>query len=116
MPPGLIPEFEPDLGRELQPPREEVRLPPTDDYRDPAAAIDPGHGGRWLAGFAPVGNSEMVVIVQQSHEQATAADRSLLRQLGWWFGATLFAGLAITGALVAVRTRVAHHADRPGTP
>ncbi len=46
LPPGLIPDFQPDFAHELDPPREDVRLSPTDDYRDPVAAIDPRYAGR----------------------------------------------------------------------
>jgi serine/threonine-protein kinase len=38
------------------------------DYADPFGARDPAYAGRWLAGFAPVGNTGFVVIVQQSAE------------------------------------------------
>ncbi len=38
------------------------------DYRDPFASRDPQYRGRWLAGFAPVGSTGFVVIVQQLEE------------------------------------------------
>lgn len=39
-----------------------------EDYRDPVAGQDGALAGRWLAGFAPVGNTEFVVIVQQRYD------------------------------------------------
>lgn len=39
-----------------------------DEYRDPLSARDASYAGRWLAGFAPVGNTGFVVIVQQKYE------------------------------------------------
>jgi hypothetical protein len=39
-----------------------------EDYQDPVAGQDGALAGRWLAGFAPVGNSEFVVIVQQRYD------------------------------------------------
>jgi hypothetical protein len=38
------------------------------DYRDPFARRNPNYAGGWLAGFAPVGNTGFVVIVQQLEE------------------------------------------------
>jgi serine/threonine-protein kinase len=40
----------------------------SDDYRDPAAERHPEFAGRWIAGFAPVGNTGIVVIVQTPHD------------------------------------------------
>jgi eukaryotic-like serine/threonine-protein kinase len=40
-------------------------------YTDPVGALQPeAYGGRWLAGFAPVGNTELLVIVQQRDDAA----------------------------------------------
>ena len=39
-----------------------------DAYRDPLSARDAAYAGRWLAGFAPVGNTGFVVVVQQKYE------------------------------------------------
>jgi serine/threonine protein kinase len=36
-----------------------------EDYHDPVACQESSLSGRWLAGFAPVGNTEFAVIVQQ---------------------------------------------------
>jgi hypothetical protein len=38
------------------------------DYQDPFASRDPQYSGKWLAGFAPVGNTGFAVIVQQLDE------------------------------------------------
>lgn len=41
-----------------------------DSYEDPLGKVHPTrYAGRWLAGFAPVGNMEMIVIVQQRREE-----------------------------------------------
>lgn len=40
----------------------------SDDYRDPAAERHPWYAGRWIAGFAPVGNTGFVVIVQTPYD------------------------------------------------
>ena len=49
-------------------------------YQDPV-----GHpfAGRWLAAFAPVGNTHLVVIVQTRFEDAVALDRLAARRLAW---------------------------------
>jgi serine/threonine-protein kinase len=68
-----------------------------DDYRDPLEARGlGGAGGRWLAGVAAVGGTELAVIVQTRVEDATALDAHPLRVLAAWSvgGAVLlFAGL-----------------------
>lgn len=40
----------------------------SDDYRDPAAERHSQYAGRWLAGFAPVGNTGLVVVVQTPYD------------------------------------------------
>jgi serine/threonine-protein kinase len=61
-------EFElPDLRQATGPQQAMDR-----DYRDPMAAQDTGYAGRQLAGFAPVGNTEFVVIVQQRYDEGPA--------------------------------------------
>ncbi len=52
-------------GEELQPPSSTINSDRIRDYSDPFAARDPAFGGRWLAGFSPVGNTGFVVIIQQ---------------------------------------------------
>ena len=70
------------------------------DYRDPVGGP---YAGRWLAAFAPVGNTHLVVIVQTRVEDATALDRMAARRLAWLgvcgvvVAATLL-GLALWGA------------------
>jgi hypothetical protein len=69
-------------------PGEEFRLPElsqttdttgvvADDYRDPLGKQNPKYGGRWLAAFAPVGGTELVVVVQQRYNKAVAPDLTL---------------------------------------
>lgn len=65
------------------------------DYRDPADLRQ----GKWLAGFAPVGNTEYVVIVQQRIENALEADASLLRALLLWGALALSLGAFVTVVL-----------------
>jgi serine/threonine-protein kinase len=102
-PPGDLPDFKMLFGHELAPPRDQGTLHPTDDYRDPVAAIDPDYAGRWWAGFAPVGNTEMVVIVQQSEARALAADQEVLWQLRLLTIRILGGGLALCLVLVTVQ-------------
>jgi serine/threonine-protein kinase len=80
----------PDPGREAD---AELALDP--DYRDPLAAHDERYQGRWLAGFAPVGNTEFVIIVQQRYREvedsdlvwggaAVALEVVLIAAVGWF--------------------------------
>jgi tRNA A-37 threonylcarbamoyl transferase component Bud32 len=86
-------------------PQDQLRLPPPDwveaedDYIDPLAGLGAGRArGPWLAGVAPVGNTELAVIVQTHIDTATQLDRSPLRVLAAWSiggAALLFAGLLL---------------------
>lgn len=66
-----------------------------------------GSHGPWLAGVAPVGNTELAVIVQTRTEDATALDKSPLRVLVAW---SIVGALLLFGALgVVLRTRKKMH-------
>jgi serine/threonine-protein kinase len=91
-------------------PQDQLRLPPPDwveaedNYMDVVAKPDvDGSRGPWLAGVAPVGNTELAVIVQTRVDAATALDRSPFRVLAAWSigGAVLLCA----GLLAALRTR-----------
>ena len=86
------------FSRRLEPGGDELRLPEReipehlstdDDYADPNAP------GRWLAGFAPVGNSELIVVVQTRFEDAIRQDMTLAKGLAMWLLVALFTGAAI---------------------
>jgi eukaryotic-like serine/threonine-protein kinase len=73
------------------------------DYRDPFAERDRQYAGSWLAGFAPVGNTGLVVIVQQRRDEAIPFDAGV-----WWTLAAIGGGvlfLAIVIWLIVQRTR-----------
>ena len=75
-----------------------------DDYHDRLARPDAeGAQGPWLAGVAPVGNTELAVIVQTRLDEATALDRTPFRVLAAWsVGGAL---LLLAGVLTAARAR-----------
>jgi CHAT domain len=78
--------------------------PITDDaHRDPV----PGFEGRWLAGFAPVGDTGFVVIVQTRYDAALGPNTRLLRRLVWRGSAVILMWLAacVTFLWVGVRRR-----------
>jgi hypothetical protein len=65
-----------------------------DGYDDPLGKRNPKYAGRWLAGFAPVGNTELVVIVQQRREELTDA----LATWHWFLlGSLALAGIGLAG-------------------
>jgi len=71
--------------------------PITDDaHRDPV----PGFEGRWLAGFAPVGDTGFVVIVQTRHDAAVEPNARLSRRLASRTGVVLLAWTALCTAVV----------------
>jgi conflict system STAND superfamily ATPase/CHAT domain-containing protein len=73
--------------------------PITDEaHRDPV----PGFEGRWLAGFAPVGDTGFVVIVQTRYD---AALKPLSRRLVWRGSAVILAWLAACGTFLWVVVR-----------
>lgn len=76
-----------------------------DSRREPPVAgedafHDPLFGGRWLAAFAPVPDSEFVVIVEQRYEDAVRLPGSLARQLLAWAGTALTLAVALLGASI----------------
>jgi hypothetical protein len=76
--------------------------PITDNaHRDPV----PGFEGRWLAGFAPVGDTGFVVIVQTRHDAALKSNTRLSRRLTWGVIAVILAWLAACGTFLWVFIR-----------
>jgi serine/threonine protein kinase len=81
--PGIDELCEPDLEQRFLP-EEAVNK----DYVDPVGDRYAAFECRWLAGFAPVGNTELVVIVQQKYEEAIPSDREII-----WSGAAVLLGI-----------------------
>jgi eukaryotic-like serine/threonine-protein kinase len=92
----------PELGP--SPPGEARPFPPDRDYRDPLAESNPAYAGRWLTGSARVGNTELVVVVQQRYSDAWKPHRSLLRRSLTWLGAAVAVGLVAFAALRLMRS------------
>jgi hypothetical protein len=79
---------------------------PDDDYADPATERHPEYGGRWLAGFAPVPDTELVVLVQQPYQEAVAPYRAFFRRfLEWVMGAAVGAGILVAALWLARQRR-----------
>ena len=70
-------------------------LPARDDYADPVGSIQKEYQGRWIAGFASVGNTGFVVVVQQSYKEARAVDPSTFWNLTVWTAAVIFLAVVI---------------------
>ena len=99
--------------------RDQLQLRPPDAplvtdpyYLDPAAELPPaagfnprGYAGRWLAAFAPVGNTPLVVIVETRFEDAVALDKQAASKLAWVAGGALVIVLALIGLALAAATR-----------
>ncbi|MBV8232502.1 MAG: hypothetical protein JO329_21170 [Planctomycetaceae bacterium] len=64
--------------------------------RDPLEEQNPKYGGRWLAAFAPVGGTELVVVVQRRYDEAVAPDLTLA------LDSFLGGGVALTLIAIAV--------------
>jgi hypothetical protein len=80
------------VPRRLNTPDGRLRFAPDDDYRDPLAADHPECAGRWLAGFAPVEGTELVVLVQQQYDVAVAPRQLFLQRFAVRVGAVLAGG------------------------
>jgi eukaryotic-like serine/threonine-protein kinase len=68
-------------------------------YEDPVGARDPRYAGRWLAGFAPVGDTELVVVVQQRYDDVVDVDQRLFLDLLMWGGGAVLLGLVCVGGI-----------------
>ena len=91
-------------AEELNP--SDLLLEPADDYRDPVGAVLEEYQTRWIAGFAAVGRTGFVVIVQQRYEEALKLDPSLSRNLIAW--SALVIGLAMVIMVVILRRSRSH--------
>ena len=89
---------------ELQLPGGGASFAPDDAFTDPLAEVRPEYAGKWLAGSAPVGNTELVVLVEERYEDAVAPQQWFFRRfLAWAIGLTA-AGFAAFAALRLVRS------------
>jgi hypothetical protein len=112
--PGPVPP--PDGGPELRPTTGPPVFPSDDNYEDPVA--EHGHpqmAGRWLTGSARVGNTELVVLIQQRYDEAVAPYRELFRRLLAWVAGALVVGVLFAAALRwrKLRSRLPGAADFP---
>jgi hypothetical protein len=69
------------------------------NYADPAASVAPEYGGRWIAGFVPVGNTGFVVAVQQRFDEAVSLESSTLWSLAL---GSAFASIVVIAILLMV--------------
>ena len=79
---------------------------PIDHYEDPLLP------GRWLAGFAPVGDTEFVVIVQQRYDDAIGPVNTLATTLAWRGWTALCFGVILLGAMWYYVQRAMNRGDR----
>ena len=78
----------------------------TDDhFNDPLSVRDARYAGRWLAAFAPVGNTPLIVIVQQRYDEVIRPDRALTRNLALAAGSALTIGILFSAAVAWYGTR-----------
>ncbi len=89
------------------------RIDPENSHDD--HYIDPVYGGRWLAGFARVPDTEFVVIVQQPYDEAVRPFPILVRLLILWGGVALCPLVIILGATLLHGLQRTMKAD-PGRP
>lgn len=80
-------------------------IAPDDNYQDPVATRHPEYAGRWLAGFAPVPETELVVLVQQPYESAVSPQRTFFRHFLEWVSAAAGLATAVVVVLWLIRRR-----------
>jgi serine/threonine-protein kinase len=69
------------------------------EYVDPVGYSDARFRGRWLAGFAPVGNTEFVVVVQQRYDETIGPELALAWNMTFWTGVGITLGILLVGVL-----------------
>jgi hypothetical protein len=63
---------------------DDVQLSGNDNYSDPVAVRHAEYAGRWLAGFAPVGNTGFTVVVQERYNDVIEPMVVSIWELGLW--------------------------------
>lgn len=84
---------EDDLAR-LRAPDGQLLITQDENYRDPVQLREHEAQDRWLAGFAPVEGTDLIVVVQQRYEEAIAPLKLLSRRL-----LNLLIGLVVAGTI-----------------
>jgi serine/threonine-protein kinase len=79
--------------------RDGAGFAPDLDYADPVAGRHPEFAGRWLAGFAAVPDTDLIVLVQQRYDAAVAPQRTFLRRLAEWIAAAAGFGVLVVAGL-----------------
>jgi serine/threonine-protein kinase len=79
-------------------PADDDALAIDDHYEDPLGALDPRYRGRWIAGLAPVGGTELSVIVQRRYDEAVSSDRSLTLGLALGIATALTLSVLLVGS------------------
>ena len=102
--------YQPQPGDELVPSEavEDVASRIAPNYDDPLTEWDANFAGRWLAGFAPVGNTELVVIVQQRYDDTVHPGLTRATDLLLWSAAVLIGGLVLTSVAWLTLQRNSH--------
>jgi serine/threonine-protein kinase len=83
-----------------------------DYYTDPLGRQSDEYAGRWLAGFAPVGNTEFVVVVQRRYDEAVGPVNRLATTLAWRGWTALSFGVILLGAMWYYVQRAMHREER----
>ncbi len=79
------------------------RLAPDYDYADPLENDSEDYKGRRLAGFAQVGNTELVVIVQQRYAATVGHPTLIAKRFVLWGWISLTLAVMLAGVVVCLR-------------
>jgi serine/threonine protein kinase len=93
-------------GAELRTPLTEQEFEPDDDFRDPIGTSNTAYAGRWIAGFAQVGNTEMMVVVQQRYAHVIGGAQRRLWQSIAIIATTIVAIVVLVIVLVAHNRKI----------
>lgn len=97
---AILPFVEPSHGKELD--DSEHAFLPVASYMDPVGGLFPDYQGHWIAGFASVGNTGFLVVVQQRLDEALNVDPFVSWNLA--VGIALAVGV-VSAALIALLVR-----------
>ncbi len=86
-------------GEELEMPHVDHRVSTDESY------VDPISGGRWLAACAPVGNTELAVIVQQKYADAVGVEMQIAQRLGWGVTVAVLLDLVVMAVVLGMSGR-----------
>ncbi len=90
----------PVCASQLDPTSNSLPNEPDSNYQDPVASRYESYRGRWIAGFAPIGNTGFGVEVQKRYDQSVSLDSSTYRDLAIFSALISLVAIAMFGIVL----------------